>query len=305
MNKKFYIITEIDNLYYDFVNYYFNIVWEISLFVNETFGIKSDEFIDKFISKLEGFTFPTSDYIYTTYEVLKEYKEKVLNFESNSTKVSFLNSIRTKFNQIRLKHLKFSPNAVAFLKIVKESGIGVIGVTNSPARVLKQRLKIFEIDKYFDSVYCLKDSFEEKVNDNGNSIAEVWYHSVCNNVSSLMCDIIEVPYTYQKPSKRGLERVIEEEEIPLSKVLVIGNSIENDILPAKLIGLSAVLISNKIKITRIDLLRRFLGKISKKKIRKIVNLHNNKPLMWKMSDIKVFSSFSDLIYSLNNLKVIA
>lgn len=108
MNKKFYIITEIDNLYYDFVNYYFNIVWEISLFVNETFGIKSDEFIDKFISKLEGFTFPTSDYIYTTYEVLKEYKEKVLNFESNSTKVSFLNSIRTKFNQIRLKHLKFS-----------------------------------------------------------------------------------------------------------------------------------------------------------------------------------------------------
>lgn len=311
LGKKFYVIIELDNVLYDFANYYLNIVDFIGSFVNENFGINKEAFLNSFIYRVRNSVFPNSDYLSTTYEVLREYDSKILAFENNSARVSFINSLRMKFNQARIKYLKFFQGAISFLKEVKESGGIIIGFTNSPSRSLKQRLKLLEIDKYFESVYCTQDnisSIESELENQDvekiNSIPNIWFQSICNNVSSLMCDVIEFPEIYRKPSKRGLQRILEDEEIPEKNVLVIGNSIESDIFPAKLLKLNSVLINAKIKISNKNILHKFLKFVPKKNMRKILNLPNNKSLLAKIDSIKVMSSIPEFMYSLIETKTI-
>ncbi len=306
-DRKFYVITELDNVIYDFSNYYLDMIEFMAVFVNENFGLNKDEFIDKFISKLKNYVFSCNDYLYIANEVLKEYGNKVMVFGDVTSKVSFINSLRIRFNQSRLKYLKFVQGALSFLSFVKENGGSVIGFTNSTSRVVKQRLKLLDIDKYFDDVYCLQDSFSV-CSDNGeefseDSFSKIWFYSICNNVSSLMCDVVEFPVIYQKPSKRGLQRILEEEEIPENKVLVLGNSIENDILTAKFLKLNAVLIDYKPKIRNKFILQKLLKEIPVKHLRKILNLPNNKKFINSIDDLIVISSFSDFIYS-NKIKML-
>ncbi|MFN4245903.1 MAG: hypothetical protein ACK4F9_07165 [Brevinematia bacterium] len=302
-DKKFFVVMELDNVVYDFSNYYLDMIEFIASFVNENFGLNKDEFIDKFIFKMKDFVFTCNDYLYVTAEVLREYDNtKTMNFSNVSSKISFINSLRIRFNQSRIKYLKFIPGILLFLSFVKNNGGCIVGFTNSPSRLVKQRLKLLDIDKYFEDVYCLQDSFSAyngKYYDlsDGDSISSIWYYSICNNVSSLMCDVIEFPIMYQKPSRRGLQRILEEEGIPEDRVIVIGNSVENDILTAKFLKLRAVLLDYKPKIRNKFILQKLLKEIPVKHLRKIINLPNNKKFMKENLDLVTISSFSEFVYS--------
>ncbi|MEN2997441.1 MAG: HAD hydrolase-like protein [Brevinematia bacterium] len=307
IERKVHLIMELDNVLYDFANYYLNISEFIANLVSDTFGIDKEYFLSAFISKLKNSIFVNNDYTYITYELLKELKRNPVSLENNGARVSLINSIKTKFNQARLRYLKFFPGSITLLKNFKESKIGIIGLTNSPARVVKQRIKLFEIDKYFDVIYCLQDSFsgEDQGYENEDSPEGIWFHSICNNVSSLMCDIVEFPSMYQKPSKRILLRILEDEKIPEENVIVIGNSIENDILPARLLKMKAILVDIKTKILNRKTLSRFMKDIPVKQLRKILNLPNNKPLLPKVENLTRVSSIPELIYAFEDAKIIA
>ncbi|MCX8028884.1 MAG: HAD hydrolase-like protein [Brevinematales bacterium] len=304
---KLYIIMEIDNVIYDFGNYYLKTVDYIGSFVNENFGLNKDEFLTFFIKKLTTKTFINNDYLFITYEVLKEHLKKQITFSSNNSKVSFINTLRMKFNQGRLKNLKFLNGALTLLKKLKDMGIIIIGFTNSPSRVTKQRIKLLDIDRYFDTIYALQDNFLNQNENNEDfedtSVASIWYQAICNNVSSLICDIMEFPPTYQKPSKRGLQRIIEEEKIPTTNLIVFGNSVENDILPAKMLNLKTILFNTKIKIQNRNIISKFLKEMNAKSLRKILNLPKNEKLLKQIDKLITVTSLSDLLYFVENIRV--
>ncbi|MCX8095980.1 MAG: HAD hydrolase-like protein [Spirochaetes bacterium] len=304
-NSKLYVIMEIENVIYDFTNYYLKMVDYIGTFLNENLGIDKQGFVNCFVNQIKSEIFVSNDYLYTTYQVLKNCDDRTVTFPNNNSKVSFINGLRMKFNQGRVKCIKFHSGALTFLKKLKDMGIVIIGFTNSSSRTIKQRLKILDIDKYFDTIYCLQDHFhsvdESKVDE--SAVSGIWYNSVCNNVSSLMCDVIEFPQTYLKPSKRGLQRILEDEEISGSNVIVFGNSLENDIMPSKLLGLKTVFFNTRTRIQDRSLVSKFLEHLDSKTVRKILNFPKNKKFLNEISDLISVSSLSEFIYVLESARV--
>lgn len=304
-NSKLYVIMEMDNVIYDFTNYYLKMVDYIGTFLSENLGIDKQSFIDCFIKQIKSEIFASNDYLYTTYQVLRNCHDRAITFSNSNSKVSFINGLRMKFNQGRVKYIRFLSGALGFLKRLKDIGIVIIGFTNSSSRGLKQRLKLLDIDKYFDTIYCLQDHFqsvdEGKVDE--STVSGIWYSSICNNVSSLMCDVIEFPQTYLKPSKRGLQRILEDEEIPIDNVIVFGNSLENDIMPSKLLGLKTVFLNAKTRIQDRSLVSKFLEHLDSKTVRKILNFPKNKKFLSEISDLISVSSLSEFIYVLESARV--
>lgn len=302
-NSKLYVIMEIENVIYDFTNYYLKMVDYIGTFLSENLKINKQEFVNCFVNQIKSEVFVGNDYLYTTYQVLKNCNDITISFPNNTSKVSFINGLRTKFNQGRVKFIKFHSGALAFLKSLKDMGVIVIGFTNSPSRAIKQRLKILDIDKYFDTVYCLRDHFqsvdEREINE--SAISGIWYYSVCNNVSSLMCDVIEFPQTYLKPSRRGFQRILEDEEISSGNVIVFGNSLENDVMPSKLLGLKAVFFDAKTRIQDRSLVSKFLEHLDSRTVRKILNFPKNKKFLNEISDLISVSSLSEFLYVLKSV----
>lgn len=303
--RRFFVIIELDNVLYDFANYYLNIVKFINKFLSNNFDLDGEKFLDLFISKTSSSLFINNDYLYTSYEALKCLSNKALTFETPGARSSFINTLRIKFNQTRAKYLKLFPDAMNFLKTVKEMGGYIIGFTNSPSRAIKQRAKILDIDKFLENIYCLKDNFsEEKVDNNSNTPAGLWFHAICNNTSSLMCDTTEFLPIHQKPSKRSLQRILEEEKIQENNVIVIGNSIEKDILPARLMGLKAILVDTRIKLSDKTILSKFMKKMPPKQVRKLLNLPNNKPLLSKIDSLIRVSSIAELNHLFEASKIV-
>lgn len=302
LNRKFHIITEIENLFYDYVDYYLDILSFVPSFLHESFGINKDQFTEEYFRTLEFITTPQDDYVFTIYRVLKTMDKDFMI--RSSSKNAFINSLRQKFNNVRQNFLQLIPNSISLLKTLKENNFVVIGLSNSTSKVLKQRIKALKLDKFFDLIYCLEDEgSNEQYNTEETSISSIWLSTMYGNVSSMMCDIIELPKTYEKPSTKGIQRIIQDENIDKENIIVIGINIENDILPAKVLGLKTILVNRKVKIKNKEMFFKLAKKVKGKRLRQLLNLYNNNLVSNLKPSIEV-SSLLELQYYLEKVSVV-
>ncbi|MGC8963912.1 MAG: HAD family hydrolase [Brevinematia bacterium] len=301
-SNKIYIITDIENLFYDYVNYYLDILSFIPSFLHENFGINKDQFLEGYINTIEISTTPQDDYVFTTYKVLKLMDKNFMI--KNTSKNAFINSLRQRFYTVRQNLLSLLPNSISVLKTLKDNNFVVVGLSNSTSKVLKQRIKMLKLDKFFDIIYCLEDEgsgFHFESDD--SSISSIWLSTMYGNVSSLMCDFVELPKTYEKPSTRGIRRIIQDEDINKENIFVIGTSLENDILPAKVLELKTILVDRKIKIRNRNMLFKLSRRIGAKRLRQLLNIYNNN-FVSELKPSMVVSSLLELQYSLEKVNVI-
>ncbi len=275
--SKLYVIMELDNIIYDFTNHYINFITNTSHLLNDIFGINSDEFIENYINYISNNPTNSEDYITTVYKILNKFYSKSMIFDNSSSKRSFCNTLRSRIFSFFSNNLYIFPGVLATIDRLKKMGVIFIGFSNSPSTAVSLRLKTTKIDKFFDTVYAVSplNTESSKIKDK-NYLSELWLSSTKINISSIFCEIISLPSIYSKPSIKGFQRILEDFGYEKDRFFVIGPSIENDIVPAKIIGIQPILFNNKIKIKNLSFVRKMLKKMDAKNVRKILKIYNNK-----------------------------
>jgi len=268
----------------------------VSETLNTTFGINSREFINSLLNYLKFSTKPTENIITATYNVLFDSFNKRLEFTNAKAKNYFCNSLRAKFNNQKKSILKTLPNAISTLEMLKEKGFKLIGITDLHISVAKNDIKLIGIDKYFDTVYAYDDSIKTPKNSTG--LHDIWLAITVNFSLTSSCDIAEIPKNTYKPSKRILEKILDDFGLSPHEVVMIGRNIEQDLLPAKLLGIKTIFVDTKIIIRNKHNLRLLLQHLSARRVRELLNLHNNKRVKNELRIDSEIKSLQSLMYSL-------
>ena len=294
--QRKYIVVQIDNLAIDLANYNLDLIDMVSETLNTTFGINSREFMNSLLNYLKLSTKPTENVITATYNVLMESFSKRLEFPNTKAKNHFCNSIKTKFNTQKKSILKTLPNAISTLEVLKEKGFKLIGITDLPISVARNDIKLIGIDKYFDTVYAYDDSI--KTPKSSTRLHDIWLATTVNFSLTTSCDVVEIPKNIYKPSKRIIEKVLDDFGLVPQEVIMIGRNIEQDLLPAKLIGIKTIFVDTKISIRNKHNLRLLLQHLGTRRVRELLNLHNNKRIQNELKPEAKVKSLQSLMYSL-------
>jgi len=297
--SKRYIIIHIDNLVFDLANYYLDLIDLVNETLVSNFGINKREFTDLLITHLKSSTKPTEDIISIAYQILQNSYNKKLEFPSTQSKNYFCNSIKVKFNNAKKSILKLLPNSIQVLDFLKSEYFVIIGITNLSSTLARTDLKLLGIDKYFDTVYTYEDSikFHKK---NSTDLHNIWINSTLNTTSSTSCDIIELPPNIYKPSRRIVEKILNDFDFKPLDAIMISRNMEQDLLPAKLLGIKTVLIDTQIKIKNRSNLRILLQNLGSKHLRTLLNLYNNKLISHEVKPGLELKSMQYLTYALTN-----
>ena len=138
---------------------------------------------------------------------------------------------RVAFSQARKKYLHLYPGVRESLEKLKARGLHVVALTDAPRNAAEMRIKLLGLDHgLLDRVYTLPafplpEHIDPKIaarEKTGHYRAKVAF--------------VELPLEYEKPDKRGLQRVLSELGVKPGEALYVGDSRKKDIAVAQAVG---------------------------------------------------------------------
>ena len=201
------LITDFDDTLYSWVDFFVPAFYEMAEEVSKIIEVPMEQLLYEYkeVHQLHR----NVEYPYSTLNlpsVKSFFGNKSVEFIKNE-----LNPAFHKFNSVRKHHLNLFGGVKETLKIIKESGIKVVGYTESAEENGVYRVKKLGIEKLFDRIYVSKSKYSngfKKINDN------IFY--------------VET----KKPNPTVLERICSDMGYNVSEAIYIGDSFTKDIYMA-------------------------------------------------------------------------
>lgn len=135
---------------------------------------------------------------------LKKFTGVIMEKVDNAALLS--NELYEIYTDSVIESIKLFEDILPTLKLIKDKEYSLVILTNGPANEQRRKLKILDIEQYIDNIY------------------------------------ISAETGLFKPDKKAFEYVLEDLKINPSQTMMVGNSLENDILGAEQIGIKTVLV---------------------------------------------------------------
>jgi phosphoglycolate phosphatase len=227
------VITDADNTIYSWIDYIVPSLEALTETLHRVTGFSREAIVEsmkKIFSK-----YNTNEYAFVLQEA--EIFDEIRRNDYRWFQEHVVNPARYSFNRARKMNLHVYPGVHKTLQILCGCGIRVIGLSDAPAFPAEQRLKHLAVDRYIEALYALKSYPVPKGRDLDerivNRIRLGYYKSHIRRV-------VELPLSFEKPSTRGLARILEEERLRPERVVLIGDSVKKDIRIAQEMGIADV-----------------------------------------------------------------
>ena len=138
-----------------------------------------------------------------------------------------LDSAFHRFYSVRKRQLRLFPGVRETLEDLYNSGIRIVGYTESASENGVYRLKQLEVEEFFSCIY----------------VSNSW-RSQNKTGSPLISEKAKV-VTGKKPNVAVLQQIIADQQIPKDSVLYVGDSLTKDIYMAKQLGIISVLFADQ------------------------------------------------------------
>ena len=143
---------------------------------------------------------------------------------------------RMAFAEARRKYLRPYKGVVETLVKLKELKIPVVALTDAPRNPAEQRVKRMGLDTHLTSLYTMP-GFQFPAGPDGEALVapDILQKEVKGEYRAA-CPVIELPRDQEKPSPKGLEKVMLTYGVEPKETLVIGDSLRKDVGLAQALG---------------------------------------------------------------------
>ena len=227
------VITDADNTLYSWIDYIVPSLEALTETLHRITGFSREAIVE---SMKKVFTaYNTNEYAFVLQEadIFEGMRRK--DFRWFQTHV--VDPARYSFNRARKSNLRVYPGVHKTLQILCSRGIRVIGLSDAPCFPAEQRIKHLGVDRYLHALYALKSY---PVPRHGELDGEIVNRIRVGYYKSLIEKVVELPLSFEKPSTRGIARILEDERLKLERVLIIGDSLKKDIRIAQEMGIADV-----------------------------------------------------------------
>ncbi|MDD5556185.1 MAG: HAD family hydrolase [bacterium] len=227
------VITDADNTLYSWVEY---IVPSLEAMVETLCRItKFDR--DAIVASMKKVfsRHGTNEYAFVLQEA--EIFEEMRRRDFNWFQASVVNPARFSFHRARKANLRAYPGVHRALQVLCSHGIRVIALSDAPAFPAEQRIKHLGLDKFLRALYALKSYGVPRRGEIDEGIIN---RMRLNYYRSRIARVVELPLSFEKPSTRGVRRILEEERLRPDRVVLIGDSLKKDVRIARETGIHDV-----------------------------------------------------------------
>ena len=224
------IITDADNTLYSWVEYIVPSLEAMTETLCRATGFDRDAIVDSMKKVFSKYS--TNEYAFVLQEA--DIFEDIKRRDYAWFQEHVVNASRFSFNRARKESLRVYPGVHKALNVLCSHGIRVIGLSDAPAFPVEQRLKHLGVDKYLEAFYALKSYPVPKSHELDEAIVNrisVGYYK------SRIKRVVELPLSFEKPSTRGIRKILDDERLKPERVLIIGDSVKKDIRIAQELGI--------------------------------------------------------------------
>ena len=208
------LITDLDDTLYDWLGFFIPSFYAMVDELVSITGIDKGTLLSEYKEKHQYYG--TVEHPFVTLE-LPSIKNKYNAMDSDQIKV-ILSEACHRFNSVRKQELNLFPYVKQTLEKLYNNGITIIGFTESTQEAGFYRLKKLGIDVFFQSVYVSVSSFDSKFEQDQK------IHTI----------------KFKKPNKDVLLEICQDENLSVSDVVYVGDSLTKDVYMAKMAGITSV-----------------------------------------------------------------
>ena len=221
------LITDLDDTIWDWLH-----MWHASFSpyldnISRSTGIKQDQLISEF--RIIHQKYGTSECSYA-YKELKSLKHDHIDTIEDESKGQ---SIITKYHEDRKNSLKLHDGVYKTLHILKQSGIKIVGFTESNVSYAKFRIKSTGLDGVFDCIYSTEDHKIPETVQGFYPVDEDYREPEFTRFEIL-------PAGTKKPDPGILLNIISRMEGQINNTIYIGDKLDRDIYMASLAAVTSV-----------------------------------------------------------------
>jgi FMN phosphatase YigB (HAD superfamily) len=220
------VITDLDNTLYSWVNY---IVPALEAMVDSlcrSTGFPRIRIVQSLKEVYERYG--TNDYAFAIQEssIFREFESDFDSFQA-----LVIAPAKEAFAAARKRYLQLYPGALEGLLELRDQGIRVVGLTDSPRNSAEARVRALALDGHLTALYTLPAyPLPEWVDERIRRLeAEGHYR--------LDIPVVELPPEHEKPHGAGVERILADLAIQPNEVLLVGDNRGKDGGAARAVGI--------------------------------------------------------------------
>ncbi len=138
------------------------------------------------------------------------------------------------FREARRRYLRPYPGVPATLQALRARRVKLVALTDAPRNAVELRLRMLELDGFFDAVYTLRGyDLPENVDP------EIRRRDAAG-LYAARTRVVELPRSAEKPSPAGLRRALADLRLPPGEVAYVGDNLRKDMPLARACGVLGV-----------------------------------------------------------------
>jgi phosphoglycolate phosphatase len=218
------LATDLDNTLYDWVTFFATSFKAMLGELVKLLGVSEQDLVAEFKSVHEELG--TSERPYAALD-LPTVKRRFPNATRDEIK-NELDPAFQAFNQARQETLRLYPGVESTLRILHDSGVTILGHTESEDVNAYHRLRLLGVDRYFDRVYARSSGADRE------NLGRTWDIRDAGERLRLLAP------DERKPDPRVLLDICKREEVMPSDVVYVGDSLARDVRMANAAGTISV-----------------------------------------------------------------
>jgi phosphoglycolate phosphatase len=219
------VVTDLDNTLYAWVDYIVPSLEAMVASLVATTGLPRVRIVQSLkavYSKYESNEYP---FAIQESEIFRPYEA---DFDSFNALV--VDPARRAFQAVRERTLRPYPGVREALETIRARGLALVGLSDAPRNAAELRLKWLRLDGHFDALYTLPGyPVPENVDP------EIKRREAAGHYRS-RARVVELPPDAEKPSPKGLQRILDDLGLSGPEVLYVGDSVKKDMPVARACG---------------------------------------------------------------------
>jgi len=219
------VVTDLDNTLYAWVDYIVPSLEAMVASLVATTGLPRVRIVQSLkavYSKYESNEYP---FAIQESEIFRPYEA---DFDSFNALV--VDPARRAFQAARERTLRPYHGVRESLEEIRARGLVLVGLSDAPRNAAELRLKWLKLDGHFDALYTLPGyPVPENVDP------EIKRRQAAGHYRS-RAQVVELPPDAEKPSPKGLRRILDDLGLSGAEVLYVGDSVKKDMPVARACG---------------------------------------------------------------------
>lgn len=224
------VVTDLDGTLYSWVDYIVPALEAMVASLEETTGMPRIRIVQSLKEVYERHG--TNEYAFAIQES-KIFQE--FNYDFDSFNALIIGPARRAFSEIRRRYLKPFRGVVEGLDELRARGLKIVALSDAPRGPAERRLKQLDLDGRLDALYSLEGfPVPDLVDPQVKARERAGYYK------SRVPVVVELPEECEKPSPKGLERILADFHLEPHEVIFVGDNLRKDVAAAVAAGVMPV-----------------------------------------------------------------